>query len=291
MRTNITQLKKFLNKEEVKKRYLFFFTFLLINISAWGQCVIDQTVTGNDNEITGSELVTYINANAASCDGEIVIPNGIDVIINADVTIPNSIDRLTIEDGGQIIWTSNSTLTLQPNAAIVIENTTDLDTSNGNAALSTQGPCNNNRRIDIGNVSYAACTGGGNVCIIYSELVAAGGTIQIDPEFGAIDGTDDQVCFAPAQLNVTINGFNEGVPTFNWTVFAVPNGVDPNDVNFIPNPTDQNPFVEVPAPGVYIFRIAVTVPISEDCLDQSVTVFTDIAVSYTHLTLPTTPYV
>ncbi|NNK81881.1 MAG: PKD domain-containing protein, partial [Flavobacteriaceae bacterium] len=246
--------------------------------SIFSQCTIDTAATGGDNEMTGSELVAYINTN--SCSGTLVIESPVDILIDADVTIPAVIDRLEIRDGGQIIWTSNSTLTLAPNSAIIIENTTDIFTQDGTGALATVGPCNNNRRINIGGIEYAACVGGGNVCIIFSDLIEAGGTIQIDPDFGAIDGTDDQVCFTPTQLEVIINGFAEGVPTFDWTVITVPAGVNSGDVLFVPNPTTQNPIVEVPEPGVYVFRISVTVPLSVDCLDQTVTVFTDITVEF-----------
>ncbi|MFG6687844.1 PKD domain-containing protein, partial [Mariniflexile sp. HNIBRBA6329] len=249
--------------------YLVIFLFFgITDINA--QCTVP-------NNMTGAQLASFVTANAATCDGTVIIPNGIDIYISSNVTIPSSINRLIIEDGGQIIWTANATLTLAANTAIVIENTTNLGTSNGNGALSTNGPCNNNKRINIGSVEYSACTGGGNVCIIFSEVIAAGGTIQLDPDFGVITGTDNEVCHGPTLIDLELNGFVQGTPTYLWTVKTKPSG---STVTFSPSATVQDPTVTVSQPGTYIFNIAVTVPLSNSCTQTFVTVNSDIEIVF-----------
>ncbi|MFI0428883.1 PKD domain-containing protein, partial [Mariniflexile sp. HMF6888] len=259
------------------KHYLFAFVFLFIGLlQVNADCTIDTAATGGDNVMTGAELVDYINTN--NCTGTITITSGVDINITGDVTIPSVIDRIIIEDGGQIIWVNNGTLFLAPNTAIVIENTTDTDTQSGTGALTSGGPnCNNNKRINIGGIEYSACTGGGNVCIIFSEVIAAGGTIQIDPNFAVISGTDNQVCFVPTLIDVQLNGFVEGNPTYLWTVKSAPTGAT---VTFNPNNTVEDPTVTVSEPGTYIFNIEVTVSLSDECTDTFVTVNADIEIVF-----------
>ncbi|MBU3823081.1 PKD domain-containing protein, partial [Flavobacteriaceae bacterium XHP0103] len=253
------------------KSYLFGFVFLFMGLlQAQADCTIP-------NNMTGAQLVAFINNN--NCDGTIIIPAGVQIQLYTDITIPNSIDRLIIEDGGQIMWYADVDLTLAPNSAIVIENTTELDTSHGGAgALSSSGQCNNNRNIFIGGIRYSACEGKGQVCIIFSQVIAAGGTIQIDPDFGVLDGTDNEVCFSPTQIDIELNGFVEGNPTFVWTVVSKPDAGA--TVTFDPNNTIQNPMVTVSEPGAYTFNVAVTLALSDDCLDQMVTVDSDIEIEF-----------
>ncbi|WP_345006113.1 PKD domain-containing protein, partial [Snuella lapsa] len=260
------------------KNCLYIFVFLFIGLSKVhaADCIIDTAATGGDNVMTGAELVNYINTNG--CTGTITIANGVQIQLHTDITIPSVIDRVIIEDGGQIMWFEDVTLTLAPNSAIVIEDTTELDTSHGgDGAISSDGQCNNNRRINIGSFEYSACSGGGNVCIIFSEVIAAGGTIQIDPDFGVIDGTDNQVCFAPTLIDVELNGFVEGTPTYLWTVKSKPIG---STVTFSPSNTVEDPTVTVSEPGSYIFNIAVTIPISDECVSTLITVDADVEIEF-----------
>ncbi|WP_186525837.1 HYR domain-containing protein [Seonamhaeicola sediminis] len=269
MKTNTYSLIAIIRSKTI---LLFAISFLLAGISEVNaQCTVP-------NNMTGAQLVTFVTTNAATCDGTVIIPNGIDIFISVDTTIPSSIDRVIIEDGGQIIWTANATLTLAPNTAIVIENTTDLNTSNGTAALSTIGPCNNNKRINIGTVEYTACTGGGNVCIIFSEVVAAGGTIQIDPNIDIDPGLgENQFCFEPTFVDLELNGFVEGTPTYLWTVVSSPSGAT---VDFAPSNTVEDPTITVSEPGQYVFNVAVTVSLSDECTSTFITVDADIEMEF-----------
>ncbi|WNH12382.1 PKD domain-containing protein [Thalassobellus suaedae] len=281
-----------LSKTSVQiKHYLFAFALLFVGIlNVHADCTIDNAATEGDNIMSGAELLSYINSN--NCTGSITISNGVQIQLYTNIIIPSTIDRLIIEDGGQIMWYADVDLTLAPNSAIVIEDTTETDTSQGGAgAISSNGQCNNNRNIFIGNIRYSACAGQGQVCIIFDQVIAAGGTIQIDPDFGVLDGTDNDVCFTPTQINIELNGFVDGNPTFVWTVVSKPN--PGATVTFDPNNTTQDPIVTVSEPGVYTFNVAVTLALSDDCLNQFVTVDSDIEIEFkagvTATTMATSP--
>ncbi|WP_035483614.1 PKD domain-containing protein, partial [Gaetbulibacter saemankumensis] len=258
------------------KRYLLFFGLILFGLTnANSQCIIDTAATGGDNIMSGAELLDYINDN--NCSGTLTIEAPVDIILSSDTVIPNSIDRLVIKDGAQILWSTNNVgLYLAENSAIVIENTTDTGPTTG-ALGSTSPSCGNTRAVYIGSVKYSACAGGGNVCIIFAEVIEAGGTIQLDPDFGVISGTDNEVCFAPTLIDLQINGFVEGSPSYVWTTINKPSGAN---VTFDPSNTVEDPTVTVSQPGVYEFMIEVTVPLSTDCLDQTVTVNTTIEIEF-----------
>lgn len=84
-------------------------------------------------------------------------------------------------DAGTITWASNSLhLVLPENAILTILNVE----CNGEDGI--QG-ANNTRRLIIGNVEYAASSGGGNVAYLFSELNCSGGSLYTYLETNAND--------------------------------------------------------------------------------------------------------
>uniref|UniRef100_UPI001F58315C HYR domain-containing protein n=1 Tax=Aestuariivivens marinum TaxID=2913555 RepID=UPI001F58315C len=273
MKTNTYSLLSKAQKQIFKGFFLFAFWFFGFSYSS-AQCTIDTAATGGDNIMTGTELLAYINNPANNCTGMLTIASPVDIILSADLTIPNTIDRIIIEDGGQILWAQNNVgLYLAENTAVVIENTTDIGKTTG-ALGSTTASCSNTRALYIGSVKYTACTGGGNVCVIFSEVIEAGGTIQLDPDFAIVSGTDNEVCFGPLDVEIELNGFIDGVPTFDWNFIS-----GPGTATFTPDDAAATT-IEVTTPGTYVFRINVRVPLSADCLDTYVDVYTDIEIVF-----------
>ncbi|WP_242205846.1 HYR domain-containing protein, partial [Aestuariivivens insulae] len=273
MKTNTFSLLLKAKKQIIKHLFLLVFLFTGLTYTN-AQCTIDTAATGGDNIMTGTELLAYINDPVNNCTGTITIASPVDIILSTDLTIPETIDRIIIEDGGQILWDSNNVgLYLAENTAIVIENTTDTGKTTG-ALGSTSSSCSNTRAIYIGSVKYTACTGGGNVCVIFSEVIEAGGTIQLDPDFAIVSGTDNEVCFGPLNVEIELNGFVDGTPTYQWEQIS-----GPGTVTFSPDDAAITT-ITVTDPGTYVLRINVRVPLSADCLDTFVDVFTDIEIVF-----------
>jgi hypothetical protein len=203
-------------------------------------------------------------SNYGTCEGVLIIPAGVTLTMNANLTIPSTIHTIHIEDGGRIYWTSNVTLTLAPNTAIVIANTS---ITTGVKALDA-GVCNNNKRINIGSSAYAACVGGGNVCIIFEDLIEAGGTINpdIDIEIGGAVG--NAACFDTFSLNVEVSGFVQGGVEsliYSWTQVS-----GPGTSVFVPSAGVKTPEVTVSVPGTYEYKVEVTDAGSGNCPDVTV---------------------
>jgi hypothetical protein len=229
--------------------------------NSYADCTISSTVNAS------AFLGTY-----GSCSGTLTIASGGKLVIDAPLTIPSTIDVIHIEDGGQIAWTTNNTLYLAENAAIIIDNTSIIS---GPTSALYGTPCNNNKRINIGTVEYTACTGGGNVCIIFEEVVAAGGTIYLNPELIDIGALDSTVCDEPFPLNVKLSGFQYGDPTITWKQISGPTG---GTSSFYPNNTVADPIVTVSTPGTYIYEVSVTLTLSDNCTDQTITVKKEVTV-------------
>ncbi|WP_141384536.1 PKD domain-containing protein, partial [Flavobacterium flevense] len=261
---NSLELLLFHKKINFKSQILIF-AFLFLGIF---QAKADCTVPNNMN-------ATQFLAFANTCSGTITIPSGITIDMDTSITIPSTIDRIVIKDGGHILWSQNSvTLTLATNSAIVIE---DLTVSNNQTdAIGTfdTHPCNNTEKIKIGNVDYSACTGQGNVCVLFSTLIENGGTIQIDPSFNVISGSGNEVCLGPLNIQVVINGYAYGTPTFLWTKIS-----GPGTATFTPDNADITT-VNVSTAGTYVFDVQVQVPLSSTCLTTIVTVHRNITIVF-----------
>jgi gliding motility-associated-like protein len=229
-------------------------TVLLSTGFSYSDCTVNSSINASDF------LATY-----GTCEGTLTIPGGIVLTMNTDLTIPSSINVIHIEDGGQIYWpTNNRTLFLAENTAIVIDNTTI--TSGSNAAISGEPNCSNTKRINIGTVEYSACTGGGNVCIIFEQVVAAGGTIRVEPEILVPGAIGNMICDEPFELDIELSGFQFGEPTYVWTQIS-----GPGTSTFDPSNTSENPTVTVSEPGTYVYEAEVSLPLSEQCPDDYVT--------------------
>ncbi|MFH4969137.1 PKD domain-containing protein, partial [Gaetbulibacter sp. M240] len=257
---------------------LFILFFFLGILKANADCTIGTAETGGDNVMTGQELLTYINNN--SCSGTLTIESPVDIILNQSLEIPNSIDRIIIKDGGQILWAANSVdLILAPSSAIVIENTSSIGSQTG-ALGSTTTTCSNNRRLLIGTIEYSACSGGGNVCITFADLIKAGGTPSLDPNFAVVSGSDNSVCFGPTFIDIALDGLVSGGVSYQWSESPFNTGT--GTITFSPDNT-QDTTIEVSEPGLYTVRITVTISLGIDgstCGEETVDVFTDIEINF-----------
>ena len=208
----------------------------------------------------GSALINYLTAN--NCTGKLIIPNGVKISMDGDLSIPSTITELIIETGGQIDFVGRYSLRLASQTVLTIQ---DVNTPNSstNAALYTPS-CNNNVAVYIGTIKYAACTGGGNVCLLIGALIQQGGSLSVDPEF-QITGTaitGNEVCTtSPTNSSFNLNAVISGTgtsytnaPTYAWSVISTPAGAT---MSFA-NPTSQSPGVTVTQLGTYTARISVT---------------------------------
>ncbi|SIT11417.1 DUF7507 domain-containing protein, partial [Belliella pelovolcani] len=246
--------------------------FLSSFVNAQAECIVP-------NNMNQTEFVNFLNANQGTCDGTVIIPAGVVITMNSTITVPNHINTLIIKDGGRILWSSNNVdLILPQNTSIIIENTTNIGTTTG-ALGSTTSTCSNNRRVVIGTVQYAACNGGGNVCLIFADLIQQGGTPRINVEVATIGLEGNEVCAGSTLLDAIITGLPAGVtPTsYSWTQQS-----GPSTASF-DAPNQQSTNVTAITPGTYIFRLTITIPLGPegtDCFNQSVTVFSDVELNF-----------
>ncbi|PRY82661.1 PKD domain-containing protein, partial [Mongoliibacter ruber] len=255
----------------VKKALIFAFVFLFFS-KVFADCTINT-------DLNQTEFIDFLNSNEATCNGTVIIPAGIKITLNSTITVPNHINQLIIEDGGQILWASNNVnLILPQNTALVIENTSDVGTQTG-AIGSTTNTCSNNRRIIIGGIQYSACSGQGNVCLVFGDLIESGGTpkIEIDVVTIGIDG--NEVCVGTTLLGAEISGLPDGVePTnYSWTQESGPGTI------IFDSPNTEGTEITALTPGIYTIRLTVTVPLGPegtDCFDTEVTVFSNVVLNF-----------
>ena len=232
--------------------------------------ILSLSIAKADCTITSSINATDFLATYSGCTGTITIPNGVVLTMDASLSIPVGVNKIIIQNGGQISWTngSNIELLLAENTSIVIENT-----SNTTGVLALSGACNNNDEIHIGAVQYAVCTGGG-ACIKFETLISNGGTIQINPVVVVTNGsqTGNTVCFDTFSLNAALDGFVGATPNFAWTQISGPG------TSVFTTDNIQSPSITVSTPGNYTYRVVVTVALSEadGCLNTIVTANSDI---------------
>src|SRR5690606_7048662 len=161
------------------KMKLFSLLVFVMSISL-GSLYADCTVTANIN------ATAWNSSSYASCTGVIRIPAGVTLLMNADLTLPSTVTELIIEDGGRIQFQGGKKLFLNASTVLTIENTDITEPQNTASAIYAPntggGACNNNTAIYLGDVKYSACTGGGNVCLIFSRLIEQGGTMKVQVE-------------------------------------------------------------------------------------------------------------
>ena len=140
------------------------------------QCTINDGTTITINTSNNGEFTHPFQG----CT-EINIYGTLNIGVDFDLTHLGPIVINIIGPNGKLAITSNNVdFTLAQNSSIVI--------SNGGEIVQTN-PCTNNRRIVVGSIAYAACTGGGNVDYTFTELTLAGGSIR-----GEIDASSLYVC-------------------------------------------------------------------------------------------------
>ncbi len=268
MMSSFTKLSKVFKNARSKTKQFCIAFYILATYNTFADCTVTSSISASNF------LATY-----GSCTGTLIIPAGVVLTINTSLTMPAGINKIVIQNGGQIAWTNGSNLQLRlaPNTSIDIENTS---TTSGVKALG--GACNNNDEIYIGTVQYGVCVGGG-ACIDFATLITNGGTIQIDPTVVVTGGTSTNniVCSTIFGLNAAINGFVYGTPTFKWTQTS-----GPSNTTFTPGDNVQSPTLAVTNLGVYTYKVEVTVPLSQTCLTTFLTVNSSITVNVQNCVQP-----
>ena len=121
-------------------RFIAFTCFIFFSTHLKADCTITSTINAN------VFLATY-----GGCTGTMTIPSGVDLVMNASLTLPSGVNRLVIASGGQIIYnTNNVSLILADGAILDILNTSPSSSSDANAAIYSSGSCNNTKDMYIG---------------------------------------------------------------------------------------------------------------------------------------------
>lgn len=205
-----------------------------------------NTVTLNTSLTTYRITTLTVTGTNSTTFGKLLVGN--------DYTF--NVGTVNLTNYGQLAWGGNYTLTLTVNASLVIS-------SGGN--LFTGNPCNNNVRLNIGTVSFAACKGGGNVDFTFAQLNAGFGTITAVPS-----ASPTTICSGSStSLSGTYIGTTGGnTVTYSWT------GTGPTGYTFTPV-TTQNPGSQtLTIPGTYTYSLTAQFTISGAVYSntQSVTV-------------------
>jgi hypothetical protein len=140
-----------------------------------------------------SSTASWVGGNVPTINDDVIIATGSTITITTNV----SAKSLTI-NGTLIISGENHTLTTSGGNTfnVIINGTLAFGTPTKNSIIfpvgtvmdinnpgqiSTDGTCNNNVAIYVGSVKFAVCAGGGNAEFTFSQLNAAGGTLQANP--------------------------------------------------------------------------------------------------------------
>lgn len=223
-------------------RFIICIHLIIFTQSLKADCIVNSTISSTNF------LSTY-----GSCTGIITIPSGVDLNLDGDLNLSSmNITKLVIASGGQIIYNAKSDFTLPSNCQLVIAQTSPT-TGSSAAIYNNNVSCNNNLTIYIGSVKYSACIGAGNVCILLSDLVAAGGTAQ--PSAGVTAGSTvngSNACY-PFGLNVSVTGAGT-IISYLWTQTSGPGTAT------ISNASTANPTISsATLTGSYTFNVAVVV--------------------------------
>jgi hypothetical protein len=278
-------LKKNKTYTPSKTAFLWVIIMLVFCLTSNAQAVGDYRSAGNGNwsALTSWQIfdgTNWVTPSAAQGypgqfpgTGNVTIYNGHQITLN--VSPPNQFQSLTItgvSEGnrsallingnrtllttnvllinfGEMIWTGNFTLSLPENTALVVL---------FNGRLNTDSPCNNNKRLRIGNVEYAACTGQGNVVYTFAMINEAGGVLR-----AIVSASPDELCYQQGMvaLTTTLTGSITGLGSdpathtivYNWTVSF--NGDSPVSFSNQLNPPPQ---VLTQGIGTYTFSLTVT---------------------------------
>jgi hypothetical protein len=278
-------LKKNKTYTPSKIAFLWVIIMLVFCLTSNAQAVGDYRSAGNGNwsALTSWQIfdgTNWVTPSAAQGypgqfpgTGNVTIYNGHQITLN--VSPPNTFSSLTVtgvSEGnrsallingnrtllttnvllinfGEMIWTGNFTLSLPENTALVVL---------FNGRLNTDSPCNNNKRLRIGNVEYAACTGQGNVVYTFAMINEAGGVLR-----AIVTASPDELCYQQGMvaLTTTLTGSITGLGSdpathtivYNWTVsFNVGPAVS------FSNQLNPPPQVLTQGIGTYTFSLTVT---------------------------------
>jgi hypothetical protein len=109
------------------------------------------------------------------------------------------------------------------------------------------GDCNNNQKIQIGTLSFAACNGAPGSMFTFAELMAGGGTLNsvgIIPPLACQGST--------VELQGGYSGAIGTPVTYNWSSSG------PSVLTFSPSNTAQNPTITPTVPGQYSITLTVS---------------------------------
>lgn len=189
--------------------------------------------------------------------------------MDVDLVFPSGITELRIANGGHVYFNTNSTtLSVSQNTIIIIE-----DKNHTNVSLSTapiyvlSDPCSNNKAIEIGGIKYSACTGGGNVCLLFSALIAQGGSLYADAVVtisgspstnGTIETTNPANTVFTLDITLANNSSFNTPATYEWsTVVGTPTPT-------IANTSVQDAVVTAYALGSYTFKVKISQSLNTD---------------------------
>lgn len=163
--------------------------------------------------------------------------------INSNMSLLETIE-VTV-NGGTISWETNSVLSLPENSVFIVLN---YDSTINNGLKGN--PCNNNRRIYIGNIAYAACTGGGNVKYTFDQLNYAGGSlfpqIVLCSESFCLEKSVENQFFPEENPEITVISEISGY--FTDSAFCAIKVTGPNSFEYI---TDTFYFFSSPENDIY----------------------------------------
>lgn len=138
-------------------------TILLLFVAFFvkAQCVITST--------------TNISAISPNTCGGVLMVSGPGVVLNINQTTnwtSSGPITLIVTNNALVEWTGNFTFTLAAGSGVILQN---------GGSFSTANPCNNNKKLFLGTVEIAACTGGGATLYTFAEFNSAGGSPTVTP--------------------------------------------------------------------------------------------------------------
>ncbi|SMO58340.1 Calx-beta domain-containing protein [Solitalea koreensis] len=171
--------------------------------------------------------------------GSIAIQSSHIVSVNADISLNAS--SVIIKNGGVLAFSGNYTLSIPSGGTLVLE------TGSPGGKLATDNPCNSQKKIKIGSVTYASCNGGNGGDYSFDELDNSNITLTANP------ASNSPVCQAGT---INLFGAYSGtydtgtLPSYSWSI------KDPNSVTT--TSASQNPTISNAISGTYTATLTVS---------------------------------
>lgn len=198
-------------------------------------------------QLPGDGEVSIINAHIVTLTANVpnafngLIVNGIDENSRSSLSLPGSsvlelpVSSILLTNFGEIFWSWTQISLYIPEGASILINDGGMLTAN---------PCNNNQRLYIGDIPYAACRGIGNIQYLFSDLNDYGGTLNVTVN------SNSPVCKGGIlALTATPNG--PGTKKYTWQ------GIGPDGYTFGPI-SGQNQSIEGIEAGTYTFTVTIS---------------------------------